>query len=186
MKSEFLMSFVVARKPAVLITPFGPISTPSRLIRKTWPLALSVPLMVEGPKPPITRLSATALAFGCTKVVVSPGPMLNVFQLMIARWVVWLTLTLGLPTPVNVADPPTTCGPSGPPAAGSDPSVKSAVEVSRMWRRRVDMFASSVAAGHDEIETPVLARSIDRLRDRKVGGETPVRIGRWLPAQADP
>ena len=52
------MSLVVARKPAVLITEPGPNSTPSRLITKTCPFAVSVPKISDGPSPPVTRLSA--------------------------------------------------------------------------------------------------------------------------------
>ena len=59
MKSEFLMSLVLARKPAVLITEPGPNSTPSRLMTKTCPFAVRVPKICEGPSPPVTRLSTT-------------------------------------------------------------------------------------------------------------------------------
>ena len=58
MKSSFLMSLVVARKPAVLITALGPNRMPSRLMTKTRPLAVSVPRISDGPSPPVTRLSA--------------------------------------------------------------------------------------------------------------------------------
>ena len=58
MKSLFLMSLVVARKPAVLMTECGPNRIPSPLITNTRPLAVSVPSIIEGPSPPTTRLSA--------------------------------------------------------------------------------------------------------------------------------
>jgi len=35
--------------------------------------------------------------FGCTNCVLSPVPMLNVFQLMIAEFEVWLTITEEVP-----------------------------------------------------------------------------------------
>ena len=53
------MSLVVARKPAVLTTAPGPNRTPSRLMMNTRPLAVSVPRISEGPRPPVTLLSAT-------------------------------------------------------------------------------------------------------------------------------
>ena len=53
------MSLVVARKPAVFTTEPGPNRMPSRLMRKTRPLALSVPMISDGPWPPVTRLSTT-------------------------------------------------------------------------------------------------------------------------------
>ncbi len=84
MKSSFLMSCVLARKPAVLTTEFGPNRKPSRLIRNTRPLASRRPRICEGPSPPVTRLSAIELAFGCTKVARSLTPMSNRRQLMMA------------------------------------------------------------------------------------------------------
>ena len=64
MKSAFLMSLVVARKPAVFTTLPGPNRMPSRLMMKTRPLAVSVPMISDGPRPPVTRLSATDEALG--------------------------------------------------------------------------------------------------------------------------
>jgi len=73
---------------------------------------------------------------GCTNVVLWPAAMLNVFQLMMALLVLWLTWTLALPAPVTVAWPPTTTGPSGPAEPGRDPSTNSAVLAkSRVWMR---------------------------------------------------
>ncbi len=99
MKSEFLMSLVVARKPAVSTLAFGPNRTPSRLMTNTRPLALSVPRISVGPSPPVTRLSATEDEPGCTNWVRSPAPMLNWFQLMTARSEIWLMVTFAVPCP---------------------------------------------------------------------------------------
>ena len=52
-----------------------------------------------------------------------PVEMLNVFQLMMARSVVWLTMTELVPAPVTVAVPPTTLGPVGCAPPGPAPSV---------------------------------------------------------------
>ena len=67
MKSAFLMSLVVARKPAVFTTLPGPNRMPSRLMTKTRPLAVSEPRISDGPRPPTTRLSATEELFGWLK-----------------------------------------------------------------------------------------------------------------------
>src|SRR5215813_5195371 len=64
MKSEFLMSLVVARKPDVLTVALGPKKMPSRLTMNTLPLAFSEPRIWLGPSPPVTRLSATDDALG--------------------------------------------------------------------------------------------------------------------------
>ena len=45
------MSLVVARKPAVFTTLPGPNRMPSRLMMKTRPLAVSVPMISDGPEP---------------------------------------------------------------------------------------------------------------------------------------
>ena len=63
------------------------------------------------------------------KVVVSPTPILKVFQLMMARELVWLMVTLEVPAPWIVAEPPTTVAPSGPAAAGVSASPASASSV---------------------------------------------------------
>src|SRR3954452_21239135 len=110
MKFLLRMSFVVARKPAVLIEELGPNRMPSRLTTNTRPLAFSVPSIWEGRSPPMTRLRITADELGCTNVVVSFLPMLNEFQLMIARLEDWLMLTVPVPAPVTVAAPPTRAG----------------------------------------------------------------------------
>ncbi len=84
MKSSFLMSLVVARKPAVLITAPAPKMMPSRLMTNTLPFASRLPRIWLGPNPPTTRLSAIEFEFGWTNVVFSPTPMLNMCQLMMA------------------------------------------------------------------------------------------------------
>ena len=113
MKSALRMSLVVARKPAVLITALRPNSMPSRLMMKTRPLAVMVPSITEGPSPPVTRLSVIDEVPGWLNVAEPPVETLNVFQLMMARSLVWLTMTELVPAPVTVALPPTTLGPVG-------------------------------------------------------------------------
>ena len=126
MKSAFLMSLVVARKPAVFTTLPGPNRMPSRLMTNTRPLAVNVPMISDGPRPPVTRLSATDELFGWLKRTLSLARMLNVFQLMIALLLDWLMITDAPPWPWMVAAPPTTVPPSGPAAAGVKPSGRSA------------------------------------------------------------
>jgi hypothetical protein len=63
--------------------------------------------------PPVTRLSTALAALGCTKVVSSPDPIENEFQLMIAVLLNWLIVTLGVPVPEIVADPAATEPPVG-------------------------------------------------------------------------
>jgi hypothetical protein len=60
---------------------------------------------------------------------------LNVFQLMIALGVDWLTITAGPPWPWMVAAPPTTDAPSGPAVAGPVLSAsKVVIAIIRHWR----------------------------------------------------
>ena len=68
------------------------------------------------------------------KRTLSLARMLNVFQLMIALLVDWLTITAGPPWPWMVAAPPTTDAPSGPAATGATPSASSAVAASNTLR----------------------------------------------------
>src|SRR6266404_5783176 len=58
MKSEFLMSWVVARKPAVFTTALGPNRMPSRLMANTRPFAVSVPRISVGRAQPRDRRGA--------------------------------------------------------------------------------------------------------------------------------
>ena len=114
MKSSLRISLVVARKPAVVMTAPGPKMMPSRLTMNTLPLADRLPRIWLGPRLPVTRLSAIELLFGWLNVVRSPTPMSNMRQLMTALSLNWLTVTLAEPAPLTVAEPPTTCAPSGP------------------------------------------------------------------------
>src|SRR5258708_1337806 len=50
--------------------------------------------------------------------------MLKVDQLMIARWLDWLTVTLPVPDPWMVAEPPATLPPIGSALAGNDPNTR--------------------------------------------------------------
>ena len=86
-----------------------------------------------------------------------PLEMLNVFQLMIARSVDWLTMTELVPAPLTVALPPTTFGPVGWVLAGIEPSASSAVEVINRVRRRGDIIRPSKTSGCNEEEPPVVA-----------------------------
>src|SRR6266567_7197897 len=80
--------------------------------------------------------------------------MLNVFQLMTALLVDWLTITAGPPWPWMVAAPPTTVPPAGPPAAGAVPSAISAAVVSRRLRRRGCMAPAPLQPSAQDEEEP--------------------------------
>jgi hypothetical protein len=71
--------------------------------------------------------------------------MLNVFQLMIALLVDWLTITAGPPWPWMVAAPPTTVPPSGPAEACVRPSASSGVVASSRLRKRGCIATSATA-----------------------------------------
>ena len=77
--------------------------------------------------------TATDELLGWLKRTLSLARMLNVFQLMTALLVDWLTITAGPPWPWMVAAPPTTVPPSGPAAAGVKPSGRSAQVVSNSF-----------------------------------------------------
>ena len=81
--------------------PFG-------FIKKTFPLAVRLPRIVDGSAPK-TRLSATALLLGCTNRTVSPGPMLKLCQLITVLAVVWVTKVV--PAPVLMLAPPAVTAP---------------------------------------------------------------------------
>ena len=68
--------------------------------------------------------------------------MLNVFQLMTALLVDWLTITAGPPWPWMVAAPPTTVPPSGPAVACVRPNTSSGVVASSRLRKRGCIAAS--------------------------------------------
>jgi hypothetical protein len=76
------------------------------------PLAFSVPAMTEG-SAPTTRFNATELAVGWTNCVVWPLSIEKLCQLIAARSVVWLILTVLALGWVIVAAPPTTSPPAG-------------------------------------------------------------------------
>jgi hypothetical protein len=69
------------------------------------------------------------------KRTLSLARMLNVFQLMTALLVDWLTITAGPPWPWMVAAPPTTDAPSGPAAAGVNPRARSVAEATIRLRK---------------------------------------------------
>ena len=161
------------------MAPLLLIITPSGLTRNTRPFAASMPLIIDGPSPPVTRLSAIELASGWTKRVVSPAPMLKLFQLMIARDVDWLTVTLLVPTPVTAAPPPTTLGPSGLAMAATMPSGTRAV-VASMTRRRMARLRMLVPCRRDEEEAPVIAGTLNSFIGRQIYVEV------VLPPQPDP
>ena len=73
MKSDVLIASVEATMAPTLTCAVGVNSTPLGLSRNTWPLALMAPWITETSEPN-TRLSATALAPGCTKFTVLPAP----------------------------------------------------------------------------------------------------------------
>src|SRR5262245_11138107 len=81
-------------------------------------------------------------------------PILNVFQLMIALPLDWLTVTAGPPWPWIVAEPPTTVPPAGPAAAGAAPSARSAAVVSRRLRKRGCMAPVPLQPSAQDEEEP--------------------------------
>src|SRR5262249_5987089 len=106
-----------------------------------------------------------------------------VVQLTMARLLDWLTVTLPGPEEM-VADPPTTVPPSGSASADDEARASSAVEVSKkLWKRAIAVPLE--ASGHDEEETPVVARSVDRLGGRQIGGKPPKGRENRLPTEAD-
>src|SRR6516162_139311 len=88
------------------------------------------------------------------KRTLSLTPILNVFQLMIALPLDWLTVTAGPPWPWIVAVPPTTVPPAGPPAAGAAPSARSAAVVSRRLRKRGCMAPAPLQPSAQDEEEP--------------------------------
>ncbi len=78
----------------------------------TCPFAFSVPRIWEGFWLPVTRLSAMELLDGCSNCVISPGAMSKLLQLMIARLLLCVTVSV-LPELLMFAAPPTTCPPVG-------------------------------------------------------------------------
>ena len=72
------------------------------------------------------------LASGMLICVTLSDSMLNVFQLMTAFWLVWLTTTYAVPWPCTDAEPATTDAPLGPADAEMVVAGKIA-EVMRTW-----------------------------------------------------
>ena len=84
MYMRVLRSSVEAVSPATSTTEPRPNTMPLALMRKTWPLEVSVPLSSEGP-PSSTRFSVAEVASGTMNCVFSPLAMLKVLQSMTAR-----------------------------------------------------------------------------------------------------
>lgn len=109
--------------PPTLTCAPGANSTPLGLTKKTWPLALSAPCIREGSLP-TTRLSATELADGWTKLTVFPWPILNDCQLVMSLsefcWMLSVVADW-----LNWASPAATCAPSGRSAADAKPGTAS-------------------------------------------------------------
>ena len=86
--------------------------------------------------------------------------MLNVFQLMTALLVDWLTITAGPPWPWMVAAPPTTVPPSGPAVACVRPNRQQRrgceQQIAQAWMHRGVLLQPG---GQDEEESRVLARA---------------------------
>src|SRR5580704_8304072 len=112
MKSEVLMSRVLAVRPDTSRFEPGANRMPLGLIRNTWPLALISPKMLEGLLP-VTRFRITEELLGWLNCTYSLAPMENCCQLMAARCELWLTMTPLLPALPMVAVPATTCPPVG-------------------------------------------------------------------------
>ncbi len=91
MKSASPMLRVEATRPPTFTWALGPNRTPFGLTRKTLPLAVRFPRMLEG-SGPVTRLRATALLLGWAKRTVSPWAMLKPCQLITAFWLDWVTV----------------------------------------------------------------------------------------------
>jgi len=102
LKSALAMSRVEATKPPPTWTvPLGVIAMPLGLTRKTWPLPVICPAMVDGADP-VTRLRMAADASGWTKTTLSGWPTEKLPQLTIARdddCVTVSALALGTPMP---------------------------------------------------------------------------------------
>ena len=93
MRSASLSPSVEATSPPTLTWAPWPNSMPLGLTRNTWPLAVRVPRIAEG-SAPSTRLSATELLLGWTKLTLLPCAMLKESQLIATAWLVWVTVTV--------------------------------------------------------------------------------------------
>ena len=82
------------KPPPTLTVPLLVMAMPLGLTRKTCPLALIWPAMLEGVEP-VTRFSVAEEALGCWKVTLPPCPTEKLFQSIIARPVVcWMVSAL--------------------------------------------------------------------------------------------
>ena len=113
---------VVASSPPTLTRAPAPNSTPLPLTRKTWPLAVSRPRMVEGVSPR-TRFSTAALAPGWRKRTSSRAPMSKLRQSMTARGEV-CTMLVTSPLRATKALPAFTASPAGPAQATGAPASR--------------------------------------------------------------
>ena len=89
MKSLSVMLRVLATRPPTLTDEPWPNRMPYGLTRNTLPFADRFPKILDGSEPS-TRLSATELLPGCTKVTASDLPILKVCQLIATFGVDWV------------------------------------------------------------------------------------------------
>ena len=94
---------------------------------KTWPLALSAPLITLVSLP-MTRFSVAEAALGWLKLTVSCAPIENPCQLMTALLEDWLMLVV-VPDCWMPAEPATTEPPVGPASAGRGSSISAPIAV---------------------------------------------------------
>src|SRR5579872_551809 len=133
MKLASVMLSVEATRPPTFTWAVGPNMTPFGLIRKTLPLAVRVPKMLDGSEP-VTRFSATALPFGCTNWTVSPLAMLKVCQSSTAFWLDWLTVSAS--GPADMAAAPTATEPPVGRACAADANASVLTAANRAVRAR--------------------------------------------------
>jgi hypothetical protein len=89
MKSSLEMLAVEAISPPTSMREFGPNRIPFWFRRMTLPFAVRLPRICEG-SPPVTRFSVMEFEPGWMKLVVSPSPIENWPQLMMAFCVDWV------------------------------------------------------------------------------------------------
>ena len=115
-----------ATSPPTLTCAPLPNTTPFGFSSQTWPLADRLPSMALAAPPPVTRLSAMALALGWTKRTAAPAPTSKVFQLVTRRcvacvMVIWAPLCAIEAEPAAMAAPVgSACAMAAPPANSSD------------------------------------------------------------------
>ena len=129
-----MVTFIVLEMNAATSTrPPCPTMMPAGLISHTRPFELSVPSSTEGSLPS-TRFSTALLAEAWLNRVVSPAPMENVFQLMMAP-LLFVTVSRP-PFCAKAAVPLTTCGAVG--FAQVDSEAKQAAIATAIRRLRLD------------------------------------------------